>query len=164
MNALLFWKTFCSHNIEFSCAAASAKTTASMDRRSICRHNLRRQLQRFVMNTIRVMACPVRAKLTAPAIKATTGKHLSVLRSERQYRLFPADSLLHQRFPIQTREHPIPADYAHAITWDSIGGPLSSLLCASLPPWGTRWRGGNSPNSNTQRSDSKTALFKFSDS
>ena len=42
----------------------------------------RGQLQRFVMTTIRVMAWPVRAKLTAHATKATPGKSLSVSYSE----------------------------------------------------------------------------------
>jgi len=67
-------RTFCIHNIEFSCAAASAKTTASMDQSSIDRHNLRRQLQRFVMTTIRVMAWPVRVKRTAHGEKRLLAK------------------------------------------------------------------------------------------
>ena len=116
------------------------------------------------MNTIRVMAWPVRAKLTAHAIKTTTGKHLSVLGSERQFRLFPADPLLHQRFPIQTREHPIPAGYAHAITCDSIGGPLSSIPCVSLPHGALDGVAATVPILTHRGPTLKTALFKFSDS
>ena len=75
-----------------------------------CVHRSKRpqrgQLQRFVMNTIRVMARPERANLTAHATKATHRKRLR----------YPAAS------PVAspTCEHPIPADSARAITSDCI--------------------------------------------
>jgi hypothetical protein len=67
------------------------------------------------MITIRVMAWPVRAYFIARGKKATPGKSLPVLSREPIEALQNA-SLLQQKFAIPTREHPIPADSAHAIT------------------------------------------------
>jgi hypothetical protein len=61
------------------------------------------------MNTIRVMAWPERAYLTAHAAKTTPGKIPSVSKLR-------AFSLLQQINTIQTCEHPIPANSPHAIT------------------------------------------------
>ena len=62
-------------NIEFSCPAASTQNCMELPG---CVHRSRRphrgQLQRFVMTTIRVMAWPVRAKLTAHAEKRLLAK------------------------------------------------------------------------------------------
>ena len=64
-----------SHNIEFSCPAASTRHFIDL---SGCIHrsnqHLRGQLQRFVMTTIRVMAWPVRAKLSAHGEKRLLAK------------------------------------------------------------------------------------------
>src|SRR5208283_3079237 len=69
------------HNIEFSCPAASTQNQMALPgyvRRS--RRPLRGQLQRLVMNTIRVMARPERAYLTAHATKATPWQKLFAIR------------------------------------------------------------------------------------
>ena len=69
---LLVRMIFCGHNIEFSCPAASGQHCMELPdciQRSI--RPFRGQLQRFVMTTIRVMACTERASLNALATKAT---------------------------------------------------------------------------------------------
>ena len=63
------------HNIEFSCPAASTQRFMELPD-CTCRSGRppRGQLQRFVMTTIRVMAWPVRAKLTAHGEKRLLAK------------------------------------------------------------------------------------------
>ena len=113
-----------------------------MDQSSIDRHNLRRQLQRFVINTIRVMAWPERAYLTAHAAKTSPGKSPSVSSCElfRCFNKYMPSKLASIQF---RRTPPMPS---HKTTQ---GGPFSFLfyLCASPSISAFRWRGGNNPNS-----------------
>src|SRR5271157_3062257 len=68
-------------NIEFSCPAASTKHyLASRGCIHRSKQHIRGQLQRLVMNTIRVMARPERAHLTAHATKATPWQKLFGIR------------------------------------------------------------------------------------
>src|SRR5271157_3693851 len=90
-------------NIEFSCPAASTKHyLASRGCIHRSKQHIRGQLQRLVMNTIRVMARPERAHLTARATKATPWQKPSLSDCEP--------------WRVSNCEHPIPANFPHAIT------------------------------------------------
>src|SRR5208283_3783842 len=73
------WKVrrvvFNQHNIEFSCRPESARyATVRWTAFTVDRPHPGGQLQRFVMTTIRVMAWPIRAKLTAHGEKRLLAK------------------------------------------------------------------------------------------
>jgi hypothetical protein len=68
-------KTFCDHNIEFSCRPDRNNALAVLRNLGVVsKQPSGGQLQRFVMTTIRVMAWPVRAKLTAHGEKRLLAK------------------------------------------------------------------------------------------
>jgi hypothetical protein len=76
----------------------------------------RRQLQRFVMTTIRVMAWHQRAMPTAHATRTTPGKKPFGSKLRAAQRLSQERSCVNNMSAIKVREHPIPADLSRAIT------------------------------------------------
>jgi hypothetical protein len=133
--------------MEFSCPAASTQHYLELPSRiyRFTRH-LRGQLQRQVMTTIRQMAWPVRINCTAHATEPTPGHSLSVPNLRAARRPSSECSCPSQPGTTHAREHPIPADFSHAISAPHHPPVLPILYRSQLLPFPPfPWRGRPNP-------------------